>query len=60
MGLTQNEFKIHNLSFKLKHRRTSTTLSDLVGKMQNKNIDFSITREVVKEKNSPYLGIDRH
>ena len=32
-------------SFKLEHRRTSTTLSDGVWKLKNKNINFNIKWE---------------
>ena len=52
MGLTENEFKtrfnLHKSSFKLEHKRTSTTLSDQVWKIKKKNINFNITWQVVK------------
>ena len=52
IGLTENEFKtefnLHKSSFKLEHKRTSTTLSDHVLKLKKKNINFNITWQVVK------------
>ena len=72
IGLTEIEFKtrfsLHRSSFKLKHKRTSTTLSDHVWKFKKKKtINFNIKREVVKKvlkcanfaykKNSPSLGL---
>ena len=43
IGLTENEFKtrfnLHKPSFKLGHKRTSTTLSEHVWKFKNKNIN---------------------
>ena len=52
IGLTENEFKtslnLHKSSFKLEHKRTSTTLSDHVWKLKKKNINFKIKWEVVK------------
>ena len=42
IGLTENEFKtrfnLHKSSFKLEHKRTSTTLSEHVWKLKNKII----------------------
>ena len=47
-----NEFKtrfnLHKSSFKLEHKRTSTTLSDHVWKLNKKNINFNIKWQVVK------------
>ena len=40
---------MHKSSFKLDHRRTSTTLSEHVWKLKNKNINFNIKLEVVKK-----------
>ena len=52
IGLTENEFKtrfnLHKSSFKLEHKRTSTTLSDHVCKLKKKNINFNIKWQVVK------------
>ena len=54
IGLTENKFKtrfnLHKSSFKLEHKRTSTTLrsSDHVWKLKNKNINFNIKWEVAK------------
>ena len=52
IGLTENEFKtrfnLHKSSFKLEHKRTSTTLSDHVWKLKKNNINFNVTWEVVK------------
>ena len=52
IGLTENEFKtrfnLHKSSFKLEHKRTSTTLSDTVWKLKKKNINFNISWQVVK------------
>ena len=52
IGLTENEFKtrfnLHKSSFKLEHKRTSTTLSDHVWKLKKKNIKFNISWQVVK------------
>ena len=39
---------MHKSSFKLEHKTTSTTLSDDVWKLKNKNINFNIKWEVVK------------
>ena len=53
IGLTENEFKtrfnLHKSSFKLEHKRTSTTLSEHVWKLKNKNINFNIRWEIVKK-----------
>ena len=53
IGLTENEFKtrfnLHKSSFKLEPKRTSTTLSEHVWKLKNKNINFNIKWEVVKK-----------
>ena len=56
IGLTENEFKtkfnLHKSSFKLEHKRTSTTLNDHVWKLKKKkkkNINFTIKWEVVKK-----------
>ena len=79
IGLTENEFKttfnLHKSSFKLKHKRPPTTLSDHVWKLENQNIEFNITWEVIKkvkpfvpsdkvcklclQENSPSLGLRR-
>ena len=52
IGLTENEFKtrfnLHKSSFKLEHKRTSTTLSDHVWKLKKNNINFNISWQVVK------------
>ena len=52
IGLTENEFKtrfnLHKSSFKLEHKRTSTTLCDHVWKLKKKNINFNIKWQVVK------------
>ena len=52
IGLTENEFKtrfnLHKSSFKLEHKRTSTTFSDHVWKLKKKNINFNIKWQVVK------------
>ena len=52
IGLTENEFKtrfnLHKSSFKLEHKRTSTTLSDHVWKLKKKNINCNIKWQVVK------------
>ena len=51
--LTEHKFKtrfnLHKPSFKLEHKRTSTTLSDRVWKGKNKNMDFNIKWEIVKK-----------
>ena len=51
-GLTENEFKtrfnLHKSSFKLEHKRTTTTLSDHIRKLKKKNTDFNIKLEMVK------------
>ena len=56
VGLTENEFKtrlnLHKSSFKLEHKRTSTTLSDHVWKLKNKNIDFNTKWGIVKKVKS--------
>ena len=52
IGLAENEFKtrfnLHKSSFKLEHKRTSTTLSDHVWKLKKRNIGFNIKWEVVR------------
>ena len=52
IGLTENKFKtrfnLHKSSFKLEHKRTSTTLSGHVWKLKKNNINFNITWQVVK------------
>ena len=62
IGLTENEFKtrfnLHKSSFKLEHKRTSTTPSDHVWKLKNKNISFNIKWEVVK-KVKPFAPGDK-
>ena len=62
IGLTENEFKTRfNLpkpSFKLEHKRTSTTLSEIFWKLKNKNINFNIEREIVK-KVKPFAPNDK-
>ena len=40
---------MHKQSFELEHKRTSTTLSDHVWKLINKNRNFNIKWEVVKK-----------
>ena len=53
IGLTENEFKMrfnsHKSSFKLEHRRTSTTLRDHVWKLKKKTINFNITGNFFKK-----------
>ena len=50
IGLAENEFKTRfNLHKSLEHKRTSTTLSDHVWKLNNKNIDFNIKWKVAKK-----------
>ena len=62
IGLTENEFKtrfnLHKSSFKLKHNRTSTTLSEYVWKLKNKNINLNIQWQIVK-KVKPFAPIDK-
>ena len=62
IGLTENEFKtrlnLHKSFFKLEHNRTSTTLSEHVCKLKNKNIKFNIKWEVVK-KVKPFTPCDK-
>ena len=62
IGLTENEFKtrfnLHNSFFKLEYKRTSTTLSEHVWKLKNKNIIFKIKWEVVK-KVKPFAPSDK-
>ena len=52
IGLTENEFKtrfnLHKPTFKLKHKRTTTTLRDHIWKRKKKNTDFKIKWEIVK------------
>ena len=49
---------MHKSSFKLEHKRTSTTLSQHVWKLKNKNINFNIKREIVK-KVKPFAPNDK-
>ena len=64
IGLTENEFKtrfnLHKSSFKLEHKRTSTTLKDQGWKLKYKNINFNIKWdwEVVK-KVKPFAPSDK-
>ena len=62
IGLTENEFKtrfnLHKSSFKLEHKRTSTTLSEHVWKLKNKNINFNISWQIVK-KVKPFAPNDK-
>ena len=63
IGQTENEcktrFKLHKSSFKLEHKRTSTTLSGHVWKLKKKqNINFNIKWEVVK-KVKPFAPGDK-
>ena len=52
IGLTENEFKtrfnLHKSSFKLEHKRTTTTLSDHIWKLKKKNTDYNIKWEIIK------------
>ena len=52
IGLTENEVKTrfnpHKSSFKLEHKRTTTTLSDHIWKLKKKNTDFNIKWEIIK------------
>ena len=52
IGLTENEFKtrfnLHKSSFKLEHKRTTTTLSDHIWKLKKNNTDFNIKWEIIK------------
>ena len=61
IGITENElktiFNLHKSSFKLEHKRTSTTLSEHVWKL-NKNINFNIKWEVAK-KVKPFAPSDK-
>ena len=56
IGLTENEFKtrfnLHESSFKLEPKRTSTTLSEHVWILKNENINFNIKWEIVKKVKS--------
>ena len=63
IGLTENEFKTRfNLhiksSFTFEYKRTSTTISDNVCKLKNKNINFNIQWEIVK-KVKPFAPKDK-
>ena len=62
IGQTENEFKtrfnLHKSFFELEHKRTSTTLSEHVRKLKNKNINFNIKWEVVK-KVKPFASSDK-
>ena len=49
---------MHKSSFKLEHKRPSTTLSDHVWKLKNKSINFNIKWEVVK-KVKPFAPGDK-
>ena len=58
----ENEFKmrfnLHKSSFKLEHKRTSTTLCDHLWKLKNKNIHFNMKWKVVKKVN-PFARSDK-
>ena len=60
--LTENEFKtifnLHKSTIKLKHKRTSTTLSEHVWKLKNNTINFNIQWEIVK-KVKPFAPNDK-
>ena len=53
IGLTEKEFKkkfnLHRSSFKLEHKKTSTTLSENVWELKSKSINFNIEREILKK-----------
>ena len=53
VGLTVNAFKTrytqHKSSFKLAHKRTSTTLSEYVWSLKDKAIDHKVTWEILKK-----------
>ena len=49
---------MHKSFFKLEHKRTSTRLSDHVWKLKNKNINFNIKWEVVKNV-KPFAPSDK-
>ena len=53
IGLTENEFKTrynqHTSSFRLSHKRSSTTLSEHVWKLKEKNSDFTVQWDIVTQ-----------
>ena len=49
---------MHKSSFKLEHKRTSTTLSEHVWKLKTKNINFNIQRQIFKKVN-PFAPNDK-
>ena len=51
-------FNLHKSSFKLEHKRTSSTLSEPIWKLKNKNINFNIKWEVVI-KVKPFTPSDK-
>ena len=57
IGLTANTFKTryygHKCSFKLKHKRSETTLSNHIWKLNESNADHKIDWEIVK-RSKPY------
>ena len=62
IGLTEKKFNtrfnLHKSSFKLENKRTSTTLSEHVWELKNKNMNFNIKWELVK-KVKPFALSDK-
>ena len=51
---------MHKSSFKLEYKRTSTTLSQHLWKLKNKNINFNIKWGVVKKKKKKKRSHSHH
>ena len=53
IGLTQNEFKTrynqHTSSFRLEHKKTSTSLSEHIWGLKNENKDFDVHWNIIKK-----------
>ena len=54
----QTRFNLHKSCLKLEHKRTSTTHSEHVWKLKNKNINFNIRWQIVK-KVKPFAPNDK-
>ncbi|GFN85773.1 hypothetical protein PoB_001227900 [Plakobranchus ocellatus] len=57
IGMTENTFKTrfyqHNSTFRLPHKRNSTSLSEKIWKLKDTNTEFTITWDIIA-KSRPY------
>ncbi|GFR84580.1 inositol hexakisphosphate and diphosphoinositol-pentakisphosphate kinase 2 [Elysia marginata] len=63
IGLTQNTFKtrynLHLSTFRLSHKRKSTSLSDYIWKIKDRNNSFKITWKILTQTKRVQAGNDR-